>query len=90
MNRRALVVTSLTVLAALARAAAAQPATRVAPIGFVSNATPASGPPSSRPTKELPMEQPMKFERAISLESAAALGLTVPPSVRLQADQVVE
>lgn len=39
---------------------------------------------------DIPVEQPMKFEMVINLQTANKLGLTIPPSVLFQADKIIK
>jgi putative ABC transport system substrate-binding protein len=39
---------------------------------------------------EMPVELPVKYDLAVSLKTARALGLTIPQSVLVRADRVIE
>jgi hypothetical protein len=39
---------------------------------------------------DLPVEQPMRFELAVNMKTAKALGLAFPTSIMIRADQVIQ
>jgi putative ABC transport system substrate-binding protein len=46
--------------------------------------------PSGAKPGDLPVQLPTKFEMAVNLNTTEALGLAVPPSILLRAEEIIE
>ena len=46
--------------------------------------------PEGREAAELPIEQPTRFQLILNMKTAKALGITIPQSILVRADRVIE
>jgi putative ABC transport system substrate-binding protein len=102
MRRRDLIATLGTAPAMWPLAAPARRSAAVQPVGYLevpaihydsehaeSGGLLAYGPRGEKPP-DLPIEQPTRFTLAVNLKAAKALGLALPPTVLVRADQTIE